>query len=91
MLTQDSALGSDIDRLFGTLKGRRIPSALSGRTVSIGCSTRGVAPGWHPPRRWREAIAHFQEKTSRDKNLPDKFRYGIGDLKMLLSSRSCRR
>ena len=33
------------------------PSALSGRKLICGLDTRGVAPGWLPPRRWREMLA----------------------------------
>ena len=32
------------------------PSALSGRKIQFGRDTRGVAPGLHPPRRWRENL-----------------------------------
>jgi len=33
--------------------GAEIPSALSGRMILPGHDTRGIAPGWHIPRRGR--------------------------------------
>jgi hypothetical protein len=34
-------------------------SALSGRATISGHDTRGVAPGWYSPRRWRDDVAVF--------------------------------
>src|SRR5512141_1648227 len=59
MPAQGNALGFGIHRPLCALKGRRNPSALSGRTMIPGNDTRGVAPGWHPPRRWRDNVAVF--------------------------------
>jgi len=40
------------------LQGRRNPSAPSGRKRYLD-TFRGVAPGWHAPRRWRVIVAEF--------------------------------
>jgi hypothetical protein len=50
MLAQGNALGFGINRLRRALKGRR---------MTFGHDTRGVAPGWHSPRRWRDNVAVF--------------------------------
>jgi hypothetical protein len=48
-------------------------SALSGRTMKSWCDTRGVAPGWCPPRRWRDHVAVFFFELTRHphRNLRD--------------------
>src|SRR5229473_1104377 len=53
---QGNALGFGIDRC--ALQGRRIPPPLQGGT-SARTGPRGVAPGWHAPRRWRVLVAEF--------------------------------
>ena len=50
MLAQGNALGFGINRLRRALKGRR---------MTFGHDTRGVAPGWHAPRRWRVNATEF--------------------------------
>src|SRR6267378_3651013 len=53
---QGNALGVGIDRC--ALQGRRNPPPLQGGTWTRP-RPRGVAPGWHPPRRWRVIVAAF--------------------------------
>jgi hypothetical protein len=74
MLAQGNALGPGIDRMFGALKGRRPPPSFQGGQYCLGRETRGVAPSWHPPRRWRDTIAGFQEAKSPDTHLCDGFK-----------------
>jgi hypothetical protein len=69
MLAQGNALGSGIPRFLRPERAQDPPSALSGRTTFPGARPRGVAPGCHPPRRWREIVAMFSsggETTNRD-------------------------
>src|SRR5882672_9572695 len=48
--------GFGIDRC--ALQGRRNPPPLQGGTWTR-TRPRGVAPGWHAPRRWRVIVAAF--------------------------------
>ena len=56
MLAQGNALGFGIDRC--ALKGRRNPPPFQGGTCTR-TRPRGVAPGWHAPRRWRVIVAEL--------------------------------
>jgi hypothetical protein len=62
LLAQGDALGSGINRSFGALKGRSIPPPFQGGPDYVGRYTRGVAPGWHPPRRWRDIVPVFSRR-----------------------------
>jgi len=73
MLAHCNALGFGIDGSFGALKGRRIPPPFQGGQYGFGRCTWGVAPGWHPPRRWRDTITNFQEEESADRHLSEGF------------------
>jgi hypothetical protein len=55
MLAQGNALGFEFTQLHSALKGRGIsrPFRADSDTWHY---TRGVAPGWHPPRRWRGTV-----------------------------------
>jgi hypothetical protein len=57
MLAQGNALGFGIDRR--ALKGRRNPLRPFRAEDVLGIRPRGVAPGWHAPRRWRVNRAEF--------------------------------
>jgi hypothetical protein len=69
MLAQGSALGYGIERSFGALKGRAIHPPFQGGQYGEGRCTRGVAPGCHPPRRWRDTIAFFQKEETANRHL----------------------
>src|SRR5271167_828771 len=42
------------------LKGRSDPPPFQGGLKIGALNPRGVAPGWHPPRRWRDKLPDFQ-------------------------------
>src|ERR1019366_1067806 len=46
-----------------------LPPPLQGGQYRLGRYPRGVAPGWHPPRRWRETMACL----TSDRHLWDRF------------------
>jgi len=64
MLAQGNALGFGSHRCGVRPERAQESSALSGRTMKPGHDTRGVAPGWHPPRRWRGKAIMFSIKEA---------------------------
>jgi soluble lytic murein transglycosylase-like protein len=57
MVAQGNALGFGIDRC--ALQGRRNPLRPFRAEQVPRTRSRGVAPGWHAPRRWRLNVAEF--------------------------------
>jgi hypothetical protein len=63
MLAQGKALGFGTHQWLCALKGRKELLRPFRAVDGIGHETRGVAPGWHPPRRWRDNAAKHHSIT----------------------------
>ena len=63
--SSDAEGAGGIELSFGALNRRSIPPPFQVGQYGEGRYTRGVAPGWHPPRRWRDVVTVFSSGEIR--------------------------
>jgi hypothetical protein len=68
MLAHGNALGYKCNQLSRPESAQE-SSALSERTMIAVLRTRGVAPGWYPPRRWHGNICELGSTGSQEKSI----------------------